>query len=170
MRWLFVAALCAGLAALPAAEKVTGLWKVIDDQTKRPKAVVCLYLHEGKLFGRILVAISTDTGRIVDDYLTRSHRLDKLKGEPPVCGLDFIYGMVERQDAWLGTILDPEPASEYECVIKVDRTGLTVRGQLKGLGFLGRDQHWVPATDADLPPGFVVPDPASFVPVVPVRK
>jgi hypothetical protein len=78
--------------------------------------------------------------------------------------------MQDNGKEWKGLIIDPTPGDEYDCVITKDGENLKVRGQLKGLGFLGRDQKWLAASPADLPADFQVPDPASFVPVIPKKK
>ena len=153
-----------------AADNVVGLWKIIDDKTNKPNSIVSLYLYGGKLYGRILATISTKTGLIDDTYLTKTSLMKKIAGDPPVCGLDFVYLMEDKGKEWVGSIIDPEPADEYECVIKKDGDKLNVRGQLKGLGFLGRDQKWLPVAASDIPIDMVVPDAASFVPVIPKRK
>jgi len=49
--------------ALPAfaAEDVQGLWKIIDDKTKEARGFVVLYLHEGRLYGRMVATIDEKT-------------------------------------------------------------------------------------------------------------
>lgn len=159
-----------GASSLFAADDVVGLWKIIDDKTHKPNAIVSLYMYQGKLYGRILATISTKTGEIDDTLQTKTTILKKIVGTPPVCGLDFVYSMEDKGKVWVGSIIDPEPADEYECVIKKDGENLKVRGQLKGLGFLGRDQKWMPVALSELPGDTVIPDSSTFIPVIPHKK
>lgn len=157
--------------ALPAfaAEDVQGLWKIIDDKTKEARGFVVLYLHEGRLYGRMVATIDEKTGLIKDTLENRTDRADKLAGEPFYAGLDFVYRLEDKGKEWKGQILDPESGDEYNCRLWLEGDRLVVRGQLKGLAFLGRNQIWVRALEEELG-GVVLPDPRSFVPVIPRRK
>jgi uncharacterized protein (DUF2147 family) len=158
-------------AGLFAADNVLGLWKIIDDKTKKPKAIVHLYIYQEQVYGRMLATISTETGQIDDTILTQTFKAKGVAGQPPNCGLDLVYRMVDKGSEWRGQIIDPSPGDEYDCVIKKAGDKLDVRGQLKGIfGFLGRNQTWLPAGAADLPADFQIPDPATFVPVIPKKK
>jgi uncharacterized protein (DUF2147 family) len=152
-----------------AADNVLGLWKIIDDKTQKPTAVVQLYMYGGQMYGRILVTISKKTGQIDDTIYTKTFPAKGVAGLPPNCGLDFVYKMEDKGKEWKGLIIDPEPGDEYDCVIKKEGDNLKVRGQLKGLGFLGRDQKWLAASPDDLPADFAMPDVASFTPVIPKK-
>jgi uncharacterized protein (DUF2147 family) len=165
---LFVLAALAG--SLFAADNVTGLWKIIDDKTQKPNAIAVLYTYQGKLYGRLLVTISTKTGEISDTIATRTNSAKYLVGQPAICGLDFVYLMQDKGKEWVGLIVDPEPGDEYDCVIHKEGDTLIVRGQLKGFGFIGRDQKWVSASPSDLPIGVETPSADSLVPVVPKHK
>ncbi|HUW41536.1 MAG TPA: DUF2147 domain-containing protein [Rectinemataceae bacterium] len=155
------------------AQDIVGLWKQLDDKSGKPQSIVCIYGYQGRLFGRMIAAYDDATGKIKDTIYIRKDKADKLVGDPPFCGLDFVYNVVEKGSSFRGSIMDPRNGDEYDCNIKRNGTRLVVRGQLKGLlGFLGRNQTWVATTaaDPDLPPGFVMPDPSSFVPVLPRKK
>lgn len=153
-----------------AADDVTGIWKIIDDKTKKPTAYTSLYMYQGQMYGRIIATINKTSGQVDDTMSTKKFTATKLAGNPPNCGLDFVYKMQTRGKEWFGLIIDPESGDEYDCVIKKNGSQLIVRGQLKGLGFLGRDQVWHSASVAELPTDFTLPNPSTFVPTIPKKK
>lgn len=172
-RWIlaFAAALYAltTVASAFAADDVRGLWKIIDDKTGKPRGYVLLYLNDGKLFGRMVATIDKETGSIKDTLDRRNEKATKLAGDPFYAGLDFVYHLEDRGKEWRGQILDPESGDEYNCRLWKDGDKLIVRGQLKSLGFLGRNQTWMRAAETELG-GFAVPDPRGFEPVIPRKK
>ncbi len=157
-------------AGVFAADNVTGLWKIIDDKTGKPTAIVYLYMYQEKMYGRFMITLDTATGKIDDTITAKAKTFNKIAGNPFKCGMDFVYQMAPKGNDWVGLIMDPEPADEYDCVIKKDGLNLAVRGQLKGLGFLGRNQKWVPSIASDIPSDVTLPDPSTFVPVIPKKK
>ncbi len=153
------------------AEDIQGLWKIIDDKTGNPRAYVFLYMNGGKLYGRMLATISKDTGLVDDTILTQKFKADALAGNPPNCGLDFVYEMQLKGKEWKGSIIDPEDGKVYDCTIKRNDAKLTVRGSLKGTGgLLGRNQTWLLATPVEIAAGFALPNPAGISPVIPRKK
>ncbi|MCE5255622.1 MAG: DUF2147 domain-containing protein [Spirochaetaceae bacterium] len=152
-----------------AQESIVGLWKQVDDKTGKPTSLVYIYEFQGKLFGR-MIASYADDGTIGDTILTQKDKADKLAGDPPFCGLDYVYNLEMKGKEYRGGITDPRDAKEYDCRVWKEGNKLIVRGQLKGLGFLGKNQTWVVASPADLPAGFQMPDPKTFVPVIPKKK
>jgi len=166
-----LAILVAGAVSAWAADDILGLWKIIDDKTNKPTAYVLLYLNGGKLYGRMMATISKETGLIEDTIITRTKKADALAGDPPNCGLDFVYEMQEKGKDWKGSIIDPADGKTYDCTIKRDGNKLIVRGSLKGTGgLLGRNQTWFQAGLGEFPANFTLPDVRTFVPVIPRRK
>ena len=163
--------LALGSVAAWAADDILGLWKIIDDKTNKPTAYVLLYMNSGKLYGRMMATISKETGLVDDTIFTKTKKADALAGDPPNCGLDFVYEMQEKGNDWKGSIIDPADGKAYDCTIKREGTKLVVRGSLKGTGgLLGRNQTWHLSSIKDLPAGFVLPDSKAFVPVIPKKK
>lgn len=158
-------------AALSAAEPVTGLWISVADDGKTYESIVILYDYKGKVYGRLLATFKPD-GKTVDETpLNPKDKATKLKGDPYFVGIDYVYGMGEAGKEWKGLIMDPREGEEYDCVMWKEGGKLIVRGQLKGLlGFLGRNQTWLPYKEGLLPPDVVVPDPTTFVPKIPQKK
>ncbi|MBN1518704.1 MAG: DUF2147 domain-containing protein [Spirochaetales bacterium] len=172
--WMTLAAvmLLTTLGAASAwATDVLGVWKIIDDKTNKPTAYVYLYMFDGKLYGRMVATIDEDTGLVDDTLATKKHVADELAGDPPMCGLDFVYGMQLKGKDWKGSIIDPKDGKVYDCTIKRDGNKLIVRGSLRGTGgLLGRNQTWLLAGPSELPKDFTLPNPSSFVPVIPTKK
>jgi len=172
-RVLFLA-LVAFLVALAvpafAADNVLGLWKTISDKTGKAQSIAVLYMNGGKMYGRIIATYEDDGVTIEDSLVLKKTRADALAGDPFTCGLDFVYGLVDKGKDWQGLIMDPEDGSEYTCRIWKEGEKLIVRGQLKGLGFLGRNQTWMPAKASELPAGMTMPDTKAWVPVIPKKK
>lgn len=168
---VMLALMAAGFASVWAADDILGLWKIIDDKTGKPTAYVLLYVNSGKIFGRMMATISKETGVVDDTIVTKEKKADALAGDPPNCGLDFVYEIQAKGKDWKGSIIDPKDGKVYDCTIKREPDKLLVRGSLKGTGgLLGRNQTWLLATVRELPGGFSLPNPASFVPVIPRKK
>ncbi len=147
------------------SENVLGLWKTIDDETQKPKSIVCLYEKDKKLYGRIIAVYSLETGKIIDTLLTQNRIAENVKGKPKTCGLDFIWNMVKDGDEWAdGEIMDPAKGKIYNCVIWYDKKEgiLNVRGKIL---FIGRTQKWKRLENGELPEGLNI-DPKTFTPVV----
>ncbi len=157
-------------AAASAAESIVGLWQSISDKTGKPQSIAMIYAYQGKVYARILAVYNETTSLIDDTTAIGKYKADKLVGEPKTCGLDFVYDMQDKGKEWVGLIIDPESGKEYECKIWKDGGKLILRGQLKGPIKIGRNQTWLPASPALLPKDYAIPDPATFVPVIPKGK
>jgi len=157
------------LTLLSAAEDVTGLWMGIDDETGNPTSISILYMHQGEVYGRILVTYDEENpGVVKDTYLNPEVRADLLVGDPHFAGLDFIWGLQDRGSKWgRGKILDPKKGKVYSSELWIEDGNLVVRGKI---GPIGRNQTWLPVSDSDLPEGFIVPDASSINPQIPQVK
>lgn len=160
-----------GTVAAWAADDILGLWKIIDDKTSKPTAYVLLYESKGKVYGRMMATISKTTGIVDDTIILKSKKAEELYGNPTMCGLDFVYELQPKGRDWKGSIIDPQDGKVYDCTVKRDGSKLVVRGSLKGTGgLLGRNQTWLLSTVNELPADFKLPDPRTFVPVIPRKK
>lgn len=131
-----------GLAWSQASTPV-GLWKTIDDATKREKSLVRIVEAGGVLIGKIEKLIDpTEKSDAVCDKCT-DERKDK-----PVLGLTIIRGVKaasEDHESWEGgDILDPGNGKVYKLRLKPVQGGkaLDVRGYI-GMPLLGRTQTWI---------------------------
>ncbi len=136
----FALTLVSGLAAAQRTTPV-GKWKTIDDSTKEAKAIVEIWEHNGKLYGKI-----TKLFRKAGE--DQNPKCDKCKGDKkdkPVIGMVILEGLSLKGDEWSGgSILDPDNGKTYKCYIKLEKGKLKVRGFI-GFSALGRTQYWLPA-------------------------
>ncbi len=109
-----VALACLLLVALGVAsafaQSIEGLWKIIDDKTNSPTAIVMLYTNGGKLYGRMMATIDKNTGAIKDTIAVRKDKADALAGDPPFCGLDFVYELQAKGKDWKARSSTPKTA------------------------------------------------------------
>ena len=132
-------------AGAPAATSQTadpqsplGLWKTVDDKTGMPRAMVRIYLQDGKYFGRIEQSFTPGAETRVCSACT-----DDRKNQP-IIGLLIIRNVALRDGEYGGgDILDPVTGSVYRCKFHLDKDGtvLVVRGFM-GISLLGRTQTW----------------------------
>ncbi len=136
----FALTLVSGLAAAQRTTPV-GKWKTIDDSSKKAKAIVEIWEHKGKLYGKI-------TKLFRGPNEDQNPKCDKCKGDKkdkPVIGMVILEGLSLKGDEWSGgSILDPDNGKTYKCYIKLEKDKLKVRGFI-GFSALGRTQYWLPA-------------------------
>ncbi|MCZ2413036.1 MAG: DUF2147 domain-containing protein [Burkholderiales bacterium] len=124
-----------------AADSPVGLWKNIDDQTQKPKALIRITEKDGVISGRI-EKILTDKPDAVCDKCTDSRK------DQPVQGMTIIEGIRRNaDDATLfdgGEILDPNNGKVYRSRMRLTEGGkkLDVRGYI-GAPLFGRTQTWI---------------------------
>jgi uncharacterized protein (DUF2147 family) len=144
MRFLLLAPLFLLLPLSAQAQAVAGLWRSIDDETGRPKALVRIEVDEGVLKGRIVEALDPEARpQAVCSECPTEGRFAQ-RGEP-IVGLTIIDGLRRNgEGAWEGddAILDPENGKVYDAKIWVPQDQsdrLKVRGYV---GFFYRTQTW----------------------------
>jgi uncharacterized protein (DUF2147 family) len=133
------------LASAPAfmshaadAQSPLGLWKTFDDKTGKPRALVRIYLQDGKYFGKIEQSFTPGAETRVCAVCT-----DERKNQP-IIGLKIIRNVSLRDGEYSGgDILDPDSGSVYRCKFHLENEGavLSVRGFI-GFSLLGRSQTW----------------------------
>lgn len=156
--FLFLAA-----CALFSAESIGGFWKAMDEETGKPRCVFGVYEYEGLYYGRIIGSYDA-AGQMDDDIYKPSKRAPGVPGNPFYSGLDIIWYLADSGYQFKGKIMDPEHGKVYNAELWVENGNLIVRG--KWLMF-GRSQTWLPASSADFPKGFKMPDLKKMVPSVP---
>jgi uncharacterized protein (DUF2147 family) len=138
----FLILLLAGVVFIGAhasdSSSALGSWRTVDDKTGMPRAIVRIFLQDGKYFGRIERGLTpaAETRRCV---ACKDERKDQ-----PMIGLLVIRNMTLQDGEYVGgDILDPDDGSVYRCKIHLDRGGnqLLVRGFI-GIPLLGRSQIW----------------------------
>ena len=139
------AAIVAGVLALSgvaawAQNTPAGLWKTIDDESKKEKSLVRISEAGGVLTGRIEKLLDPEKQNAVCDKCS-DDRKDK-----PIAGLEIIRGVKKSEEAlWDGgTILDPNNGKVYKVRLSPADGGkkLDVRGYI-GAPLLGRTQTWI---------------------------
>jgi len=136
------ACLFAGMPAVTsqAAELQSpiGLWKTADDKTGMPRAMVRIYVQDGKYFGRIEQSFTPGAETRVCSVCTDERK------DQPIIGLLIIRNVTLRDGEYGGgDILDPDTGSVYRCKFHLEKDGtiLVVRGFI-GISLLGRSQTW----------------------------
>jgi uncharacterized protein (DUF2147 family) len=141
------AAIVAGalaLAGLSAWAQTTpvGLWKTIDDETKKEKSLVRISESGGVFSGKIEKLLDPDTKPDAKCDKCSDERKDQ-----PILGLSIIRHVKANADdptLWDGgEILDPNNGKTYRVRLKPADGGkrLEVRGYI-GAPLLGRTQTW----------------------------
>ena len=133
------------LAASPAitsraadAQSPIGVWKTIDDKTGKPRALVRIYVQDGKYFGKIEQSFTPGAETSVCSECS-----DERKNQP-IIGLLIIRNVTLKDGEYGGgDILDPDNGSVYRCKFHLEDGGtvLVVRGFI-GFSLLGRSQTW----------------------------
>jgi len=132
-------ALACGLAAAQATP--AGLWKTVDDSTKKEKSLVRIVESGGVYTGRVEKVIDPDSPKDAVCKDCTDDRKDK-----PVVGMTIIRNMKASGDKDVfegGDILDPNNGKVYSAKLKLVEGGkkLDVRGFI-GTPLLGRTQTW----------------------------
>lgn len=145
---------------------IIGLWKSRDQHSEKPRSLVAIYRYQGKYYGRML-ATYDDNGKIKDTILEKKDKAPGVVGNPPYCGMDFIYNVEkeEDEDRYKGKIIDPEKGNVYDAEFWREGNVLIVRGEV---WIFGQNIPWQMASKKDLPEGFKMSEIKSFVPVIPI--
>jgi uncharacterized protein (DUF2147 family) len=122
----------------PDLQSPVGLWKTVDDKTGTPRALVRVYLQDGKYFAKIEQSFTPGAENRVCSVCT-----DERKNQP-IIGLLIIRNVTLHDGEYGGgDILDPDNGSVYRCKFHLEQGGtvLVVRGFI-GFSMLGRSQSW----------------------------
>jgi uncharacterized protein (DUF2147 family) len=131
-----VLSFAAGIAAAQATP--VGLWKTIDDETKKEKSLVRIVDQGGVLSGKIEKLLAPDAKPDAKCDKCSDERKDQ-----PVIGMTIIRNAKAGGEVWEGgDILDPNNGKTYKLRLKPLDGGkrLEVRGYI---GPFYRNQHWI---------------------------
>jgi uncharacterized protein (DUF2147 family) len=142
---LAVACLLGGAALSSIAQSASpvGVWKTIDDATKKEKSLVRIVESNGVYTGKVDKLLDPDTPKDAVCKDCSDERKDK-----PILGMTIIRNMKQSSDDKNvfdgGDILDPNNGKVYKSKMKLVDNGarLDVRGYI-GLPLLGRTQTWI---------------------------
>ena len=134
-------AFASGFAAAQAASPA-GLWKTVDDKTKKEKSLVRIVETNGVYTGKVEKVIDPDAPKDAICKDCTDERKDQ-----PVVGMTIIRNMKQSAGdtaVWDGgDILDPNNGKVYSAKLTLVDGGrkLDVRGYI-GMPMLGRTQTW----------------------------
>ena len=118
-----------------------GVWRSIDDKTKKERSIIRISEVNGELEG-VVEKIYDQPG---DDP---AHLCKECKGDltdKPIVGMKILRGLKKDGAAWTGgEILDPKNGRVYKAKITPSKDGksLDVRGFI-GVSLIGRTQTWL---------------------------
>ncbi|WP_343733391.1 DUF2147 domain-containing protein [Duganella sp.] len=138
----FIAA--AALTMSPAFADNTspaGLWKNIDDETGKPKALIRITENNGVLSGQIEKLFQEAN----EDPNPKCDKCEGARKDQPIIGMTILSNLKKDGDEYAGgEILDPKNGKVYKSKLRLADGGkkLNVRGYI-GVPMLGRSQTWV---------------------------
>ncbi|MCK5097075.1 MAG: DUF2147 domain-containing protein [Desulfobacteraceae bacterium] len=148
---LFIVLLCAlfplfFIASASAEDKpITGLWKTIDDETGKKKAIVEIYEQDGKYFGKtikLFLEPDEDQNPTCDECSDDDPRKDQ-----PSLGMVILENLEKVDGKYKnGEILDPGNGKIYKCKLWLEDGKLRLRGYIL---FFYRTQTWLPVSSVD---------------------
>ena len=126
-----------------AQETPVGLWKIIDDVSGKPRAILRITESAGALSGK-LEKLIREPG---DEPNPRCIACSDARKDQPVAGLTILTGLRRENQSMVwsgGEILDPESGRIYKSKATLTDGGrkLEVRGYF-GVPMLGRTQIWL---------------------------
>ena len=124
-----------------AADTPVGLWKNIDDETGKPKALIRITENEGAFQGQIEKLYREPN----EDQNPKCDKCDGARKDQPIIGMVILSGLKKDGEEFNGgEILDPKNGKVYKAKMHLTDAGkkLNVRGYI-GMPMLGRSQVWV---------------------------
>ncbi len=138
--------LLSSLASYTYGQNCLGTWKVIEDQSQEPAAIIKLYQKNNQVFGKLTHILKSDTKQSNPMCVNcRDDRKDQ-----PVIGMELVRGMKQKREGyWVGgRLLDPHTGRTYRGYMELlDEGTLKVRGYM-GIALIGRTQYWYRMDDA----------------------
>ncbi|HWW70393.1 MAG TPA: DUF2147 domain-containing protein [Duganella sp.] len=131
----------APLAPAFAADTPVGLWKNIDDESGKPKALIRITENEGAFQGQIEKLYREPN----EDQNPKCDKCEGARKDQPIVGMVILSGLKKDGEEFNGgEILDPKNGKVYKAKMHLTDAGkkLNVRGYI-GMPMLGRSQVWV---------------------------
>lgn len=138
--WILAVGLCASLNAW-SQSTAAGLWKTIDDETGKPRALVRIHEQNGEYRGKIEKLFRAPE----QDPNPKCDKCEGPNKDQPLLGMTIITGMrQDGNDYSGGQILDAASGKVYKSKMTLMESGkkLNVRGYV-GMPMFGRTQTWV---------------------------
>ncbi len=140
-RLLIAAVAIISLNAIAQDPSPVGLWKNIDDESGKPKALIRITESNGELKGKIeklFRPASEEQNPICD-------KCEGVRKDQPIIGMTILWGMKQEGTEYNGgQILDPTNGKTYKSKMAFADSDkkLKVRGYI-GMPMLGRTQTWL---------------------------
>lgn len=114
-----------------------GLWRNIDDESRKPVALIRITQHGTELNGAIEKIFNPKEQNPVCKACTGPDK------DKPIVGLTILSNMKLEGDRYTGKILDPKNGKTYRSTLEIIDNGqkLKVRGYI-AVSWLGRTQIW----------------------------
>ena len=132
------------------ASGVDGVWLMFDRSNKNePESVVAVYERGGKRFFRMLAIYHN--GKIDDTIEKPVERAKGIAGNPPLCGMDFVWDLTPAADGKLaGRVINPDDGRVYKCKVwyEASKGRLVLRGELL---IFGESEYLAPFDETRLP-------------------
>ncbi len=143
MSILLAAATLISSAAWAQQSTPAGLWRSIDDETGKPKALIRITERNGEFNGKIEKLFRAQG----EDQNPKCELCEGDRKDQPIIGMTILTGMKPQGEEYAGgQILDPASGKIYKSKMTVIDNGrkLDVRGYV-GVPMLGRTQTWIRA-------------------------
>lgn len=145
MKQLLVAVIAAAVLA-PAGARAqeaspVGLWKNIDDETGKPKALIRITETNGELKGKIEKLFLAPG----EEQNPKCDQCEGARKDQPIIGMTILWSMKQDGGEYNGgQILDPANGKIYKSKMSFADSSrkLNVRGYI-GMPMLGRTQTWL---------------------------
>lgn len=127
--------------ALADTSSPTGVWKTIDDKTKKERSIIRVTEVNGEFKG-VVEKIFDQPG---DDPAHLCKECKDERKDKPIVGMTILWGLKKDGDGWSGgEILDPKNGKIYRAKMSLSEDGksLKVRGFI-GISLIGRTQTWL---------------------------
>ena len=118
-----------------------GLWKNIDDETGKPKALIRITENNGELSGKIEKLYRAPE----EEQNPKCDKCEGARKDQPIIGMTILWGMKQDGSEYNGgQILDPANGKTYKSKMSFADSSkkLNVRGYI-GMPMLGRTQTWI---------------------------
>jgi uncharacterized protein (DUF2147 family) len=126
--------------ALADTSSPAGVWKSIDDKTRKERSIIRITDVNGEFKG-VVEKIFDQPG---DDPAHLCKECKDERKDKPIVGMTILWGLKKDGDGWSGgEILDPKNGKIYRAKMSLSEDGrrLNVRGFI-GVSLIGRTQTW----------------------------
>jgi uncharacterized protein (DUF2147 family) len=136
------AMLCVAPAlALAADATPVGLWKNIDDETGKPKALIRITENNGVLQGQIEKLFREPN----EDQAPKCEKCEGARKDQPIIGMVILTGLKKDGAEFTGgEIVDPKNGNVYKSKLSLSDGGKKISMRAyTGVPMLGRTQTWL---------------------------